>query len=164
MALCNPAFGGDLRLREAFVLDRLDDFRPVHSLKYGTGYKRRQGPSNIYLLNHSGMDTFAERLRAARRAAKLSQVQLAKKTGLSQTTISNIESGRNDGSREILQLAKALKVNAEWLLNGVGPREGQPEDEPMIARFALVYEQVSDEGRAFLANAVAVAAVAYPKK
>jgi phage repressor protein C with HTH and peptisase S24 domain len=67
------------------------------------------------------MNTFSERVRNRRKELGLSQLELAKKAGLSQTTISDIERGRNDGSRELMPLAKALKVRPEWLSDGTIP-------------------------------------------
>lgn len=73
------------------------------------------------------MNTFRDRVRQRRKELGLSQAGLAKKAGLSQTTISDIERGRNDGSREILPLSKALMCTVEHLLQG-GPlnREEEP--------------------------------------
>ena len=68
------------------------------------------------------MDTFADRVRSARSAAKLTQKKLAAASGLSQTTISDIERGRNATSADIVALARALGVLAEWLADGRGPR------------------------------------------
>lgn len=64
------------------------------------------------------MTTFGERVKSKRIELELSQAELGKLAGLSQTTISDIERGRNDGSREIVQLASALNVAAEWLTTG----------------------------------------------
>jgi transcriptional regulator with XRE-family HTH domain len=67
------------------------------------------------------MNTFSERVRSRRKDLGMSQVELARKAGLSQTTISDIERGRNDGSRELMPIAKALKVRPEWLADGTIP-------------------------------------------
>jgi SOS-response transcriptional repressor LexA len=64
------------------------------------------------------MNTFSERVRNRRKELGLSQIELAKKAGLSQTTISDIERGRNDGSRDIVDLARALQCSPEHLVNG----------------------------------------------
>lgn len=63
-------------------------------------------------------ESFGDRVERLRKAAGLSQVQLAVATGLSQTTISDIERGRNKGSTEIVTLAAALGVTSEELLTG----------------------------------------------
>lgn len=69
------------------------------------------------------MTTFAKRLKATREERDLTQKALAELSGISQTTISNIESGRNQGSVEIFALARALGVSPEWLAEGTGPKE-----------------------------------------
>ncbi|WP_420889291.1 S24 family peptidase [Cupriavidus gilardii] len=70
-----------------------------------------------------GMKTIAERLKSARLAAQLSQEALAKKVGVSQGLIGQIEGGRNQGSKHVAALARALDVSADWLSTGTGPRE-----------------------------------------
>ena len=69
------------------------------------------------------MNTFSERVRSRRKELGLSQKDLADATGLSQTTISDIERGRNDGSREVVALAKVLRVQPQWLAYGLLPKE-----------------------------------------
>lgn len=69
------------------------------------------------------MDNFASRVRARRKEIGISQVDLAKAAGVSQTTISDIERGRNEGSAEIVAIATALQCNAEWLSTGKGPKK-----------------------------------------
>ncbi|CAB3846930.1 hypothetical protein LMG2828_01739 [Achromobacter piechaudii] len=70
------------------------------------------------------MQTFSDRVRARRVELGLSQVELAKKAGLSQSTVAQIERGRNSRSAHILNLAEALKVHPRWLEGGDGPKEG----------------------------------------
>lgn len=76
--------------------------------------------SGINLYHNGDMETFATRVRTRRKQLGLSQKELAAKAKISQTTISDIERGRNDGSREMLPLARALQVNADWLESGLG--------------------------------------------
>ena len=64
----------------------------------------------------------AERLKAAREEANLTQEQLADAAGVSQGTIANIESGIRKNPRELLAIAKAAHVNPEWLKTGKGPK------------------------------------------
>jgi len=60
--------------------------------------------------------TLGERLKAARRYAHLdTQETLAKKSGVSQQTISKIERGMVDSSGYVVQLAIACGVRPEWL-------------------------------------------------
>lgn len=63
--------------------------------------------------------TFAERLKEARKAAKLSQEALAQKIGRTKSTISRWESGeRNPKMFEMVELENALGVAAETLMYG----------------------------------------------
>ena len=63
--------------------------------------------------------TFAERLKEARKTAKLSQEALAKKVGRTKSTVSRWESGeRNPQMLEIVELEKALGVSAHKLMYG----------------------------------------------
>lgn len=63
--------------------------------------------------------TFAERLKEARKAAKLSQEALAKKIGRTKSTISRWESGeRNPKMFEMIELENILGISAETLMYG----------------------------------------------
>lgn len=63
--------------------------------------------------------TFSERLKEARKVAKLSQEALAKKVGRTKSTISRWESGeRNPQMLELVELEKALGVSAHMLMYG----------------------------------------------
>lgn len=66
------------------------------------------------------LSTLAARTRHARKNAGLTQEDLARKLGLSQGTITHIESGRNKETIHIIALAKLLGVRAEWLATGEG--------------------------------------------
>ena len=81
------------------------------------------------------MDTFANRVRARRKQLGLTQIQLARKSGLSQTTIADIERGRNDGSRSLLELADALNCDPEHLTKGapIGMTQHQRMAADLIA-------------------------------
>lgn len=64
----------------------------------------------------------------------MSQAQLAKAVGAGQSTIASIENGRNKGSSLFLDLARALNVNVEWLMDGAGPKRGNAATEPATHR------------------------------
>lgn len=74
--------------------------------------------------------SIAERTRAAREALGLSQVELAAQAKVAPGTIGNLEAGTRKNPRELLAIAAALKVNAEWLKSGKGPRDA---DAPELA-------------------------------
>jgi transcriptional regulator with XRE-family HTH domain len=58
-------------------------------------------------------ETFADRLRALRGAAGVSQYRLAKDTGLSAQTMSRLEKGAKPSWETVQLLAKALGVSVE---------------------------------------------------
>ena len=74
------------------------------------------------------MKTLQDRLKYARKEALLTQKELSSASGLSQSTIAQIESGRNSGTRFADKLADALNVSVNWLLTGLGPMS----DEPLV--------------------------------
>lgn len=65
------------------------------------------------------MTDFGQRIKAARKQAGLTQVQLAKAIGISQGTLSEME---NDGmsSTYTVQIAAVCGVSAQWLATGDG--------------------------------------------
>lgn len=68
----------------------------------------------------------------------MSQTELARRAGVSQSTVANIESGRNQGSKHLVPIAEALGVRVEWLNSGKAPKsqtatiEATPEDRYKI--------------------------------
>jgi SOS-response transcriptional repressor LexA len=64
------------------------------------------------------MDTLAKRLRWARKQKRISQEELGKLAGVSQSTIGNLEAGTRASARKIASIAAALGVNALWLAEG----------------------------------------------
>jgi phage repressor protein C with HTH and peptisase S24 domain len=66
------------------------------------------------------MRTLAERLTWAREQKGLSQAALATRSGVSQSTIGNLESGIRQTARKIIDIAIALDVDPMWLANGQG--------------------------------------------
>lgn len=62
--------------------------------------------------------TLAERIKQAREKSGLTQSELAKKAGVSQGTIANLESGFRKQPRNLLALARALNVDVDWLDGG----------------------------------------------
>lgn len=94
--------------------------------------------SDIILYHNCDMTTLGERVKARRKELRLTQKELASKSGVSQTTISDMERGRNSGSREIAMLARALKVSSYWLATNSGPKEieeNEPPRRPFVANF-----------------------------
>lgn len=65
------------------------------------------------------MSNFNERVKELRTKLGLTQTQLAKLAGIPQSTIGQIENGRNKSSTKIVELANALQTTPEYLTHGV---------------------------------------------
>ena len=62
---------------------------------------------------------FAERLRAARAAADLTQIAVSAALGYTPATIANWEHGRTEPSAtDLARLAALYRVSLDWLLTG----------------------------------------------
>lgn len=97
---------------------------------YGNSPNHRYGytPLQEYGLppNNSEME-LKDRLKQARKHRKMSQVQLSEATGLDQTTISNLETGKVLSTSKLVEIAYALRVDPRWLATGSGEMEGRFE-------------------------------------
>ncbi|WP_438283796.1 LexA family protein [Pseudomonas alabamensis] len=67
------------------------------------------------------MKTLAERLKAARQHAQLTQKALAQQVGVEQPVISQLETGKNLQSAHLPKIAHVCGVNAIWLSEALGP-------------------------------------------
>ncbi|EOR08183.1 helix-turn-helix domain-containing protein [Acinetobacter tandoii] len=65
------------------------------------------------------MTTLGENLKSIRKAKKMTQKELAQKSGVKQSVISDLETGNAKSTGSILELANALGVTAEELKKGV---------------------------------------------
>ena len=88
-------------------------------------YHARDCASNTNVLQPpgliTGVETYASLLKAARKAADLTQGELAKKAGVSQGTVGNIESHARDPQVDSLaKLAFALDLLVDDLIPGAG--------------------------------------------
>ncbi|GAA0586453.1 helix-turn-helix transcriptional regulator [Halomonas salifodinae] len=63
----------------------------------------------------------------------MSQAQLSAATGLDQTTISNLETGKVQSTSKVVQIAHALRINAHWLATGEGEMEGSRPNHLRLA-------------------------------
>lgn len=61
-----------------------------------------------------------DRIRAARKHANLSQVQLAQATGMTQASISDLERGKSRATSFATQIATVCGVSPRWLAEGHG--------------------------------------------
>ena len=63
---------------------------------------------------------YKDRIKAARKHAKLTQMQLAERVGMQQASISELETGRSQSSSFNATIARACGVDAVWLEAGIG--------------------------------------------
>ena len=75
------------------------------------------------------MKNLQTRLKQAREDRGLSQKELARKSKCVQSAIGNVESGERKTLRNLVLVARALNVSADWLFDGTGP-EPQWNDAP----------------------------------
>lgn len=91
--------------------------------------------SGLMLGDNIGMSIGA-RVKQARKAAKMTQIELAARTGLKQSTISDLEVGKSQGTTSVASLASAMGVSPLWLETGKGP---------MMIEASTGAESVSDD-------------------
>ncbi|MFC0708677.1 XRE family transcriptional regulator [Azorhizophilus paspali] len=73
---------------------------------------------------------FKDRLKTARKHAKLTQAQLAGRVGVNQTSVSDLERGKSQSTSYIAQIAQACGVSAIWLASGKGEMiSGKPGND-----------------------------------
>lgn len=97
------------------------DFLGVHEVTISRSCLTRQHQRDRDLYYIRDMRTLAERLIWAREQKGLTQAALAKLSGVTQSTIGNLESGSRLSARRIVDIATALDVDPVWLANG-GPQ------------------------------------------
>ncbi|RRV49001.1 helix-turn-helix transcriptional regulator [Pseudomonas sp. p106] len=78
----------------------------------------------------------SQRIKAARKHARLTQSELAEIVGIAQTAVSQLESGKTLRSTYIMQIAQACGVNSLWLAFGDGEML-KPEDGSNLIRSTL---------------------------
>lgn len=111
---------------------------------YGYSPNHRYGYSPLQAYgcspNNSCME-LKDRLKRARKHRKVSQAKLSEATGLDQTTISNLETGKVLSTSKLVEIAYTLRVDPRWLATGLGDMEGGAQ-EPRAAYSALTDELV----------------------
>ena len=115
-----------------------------HTLNYGNTDLQEYGRTR----NTHAME-FKDRLKAARKYAKLNQLELAKRSGLTQTSISDLERGKSKGTTFVTQIARVCGVDTLWLAEGRGqmvPGTTSAEDAPLNAA-DMVRDMLAKSGK-----------------
>lgn len=94
----------------------------THIVEHRDTFLQRYGSTS----NNRAME-YKDRIKAARRHAKLTQAQLAKLVGIDQASISDLERGRSARSSYNASIAKACGVSAIWIESGAGQMIGETE-------------------------------------
>jgi len=140
--LFDANLGGDLCLGVPRRKHFRNDVFPVHSaiISDFLSYNNRQ--NYVIYYQNADMTTFGERLKDARKAAGLSQKEVARRIGTKQPLISELESDEYQTSGFTTKLAYLYKVSARWLAEGKGPREisasellDEPEMEWLVRQY-----------------------------
>lgn len=77
------------------------------------------------------MNDIGDRIKYARELRGLSQEELAERSGVSQTSITDVERGRSKMPRGLNKIAKALQVSVEWLMTGDGMAPDPDDPAPV---------------------------------
>lgn len=105
---------------------------------------------------------FKDRLKSARKDAKLSQGELAQAAGITQTSVSDLERGKSASSTHVVELAKACAVDPMWLATGKGLRAIVPHSERSIPNIELAPSVGHHENVATLNRDISRQARKYP--
>lgn len=92
---------------------------------------------------------YGERLKAARKFACLTQKELAERSGVTQPTISQLETSEADGSMFTAQFADACKVSALWLATERGEMTavGYPTHDRKVMAALQVLQELPEYGK-----------------
>jgi len=81
------------------------------------------------MAQNASMNRRGERIRTERQRRGWPQEELARKAGVSRSTVADLEGGHSRATTRLLDIAKALNVTPQWLETGKGPKEPVPAPE-----------------------------------
>ncbi len=122
---------GDPALRPPERDQGLDHGFPVHRPMISVFRYSCNRHSGHDLYQNSDMTEFGNRLKQARKDAGLTQKQAAARVGMSQSTLSGLETGEQPTSTFLPQLADLYGVSLRWLISGAGSREADTKPLPI---------------------------------
>ena len=114
--------------------------------------KERKRPRVVDVVHNRGMDLPGKRLRALRKARKLTQPQIAEATGVPQSTLSGIERGETKDpiSSVLLKLAAFYEVEPHWIVTGEGPKHTVASKDDAETELLLYFRALSPEGQRYI--------------
>ena len=118
-------------IRSRVLVCSYDDYRRTDN--------RVNSPTDNIFGKHTNMSTFGQRLKSARKTAKLSQTKLGETVGLSQSVISDLESGAQNETALVVQLAVACGVDPVWLAINRG------EPKPVALEIAAIWNELDHD-------------------
>lgn len=97
--------------------------------------------------NLAYMTTLSERVTAALEAAGMDQSDLARRVGVTSVAVNNWCTGETKSikGKNLLRAAAALKVNPEWLSDGLGPMKPSDFGSPIVTPLRPVRVIESDD-------------------
>jgi transcriptional regulator with XRE-family HTH domain len=132
---------------------------PVRQAQRDSGIQELRGPETVYhrhpvtdFRDTSGMPFIGRNIKKARDRLGLSQGDLADRSGLAPSTISDLENERQKSTTKIHRVAKALNMTVEELERGDLPKEANDQS---VAR-AYLSEREEELLRLFRAATPAV--------
>ena len=95
-------------------------------------------------------------LRVARKSKGLTMKELGEKVGVSESAISQYETGKREADFEtILKIGEVLDCSIDYLLLGEQEKKPTPVSEDgRVPEFVRLYEQLSEEEKAFVVKQI----------
>lgn len=94
-----------------------------------------------------------DRIKLIRKKEKLSQDDFGKKIGITKSSVSLLESGKNNPSEQTIKLiCDVFYINKDWLLTGAGGEENMyiPEDMMMLKQVGALANEKNEFKKFYL--------------
>lgn len=91
------------------------------------------------------LETVGSRVRWWREFRKRDRKELAKKVGMAETTLSDLENERQHGSRKLHLIAAELRLNPHYLETGKGEPEAEFQQEPPKESTPWPFESIAPQ-------------------
>ena len=91
-----------------------------------------------------------KRIQTLRKGARLTQVELSKKVGVNQSSISALERGdtKKGFGLTLVKIAVVLGVDSEWLVTGEVTKPVGKKDEPLEQEILSIYNSLDSQMQA----------------